>query len=198
MSATRPPTSPRRALLALGLAWLLFPGGEVAARSGGGSGEKAGESVGEYQLKAAFLGKFVKYVTWPVERAPRGAPLRVGVLGSDPFGASLDEIFRGRKVDDRPVEVHRCRTLESTQGLHLLFVPRSESERLGRIVETTRGTGMLLVGESPEFAPGGGVIGFYLEGEKLRFEINLGAARRENLRLSADLLKLARIVGEGK
>jgi hypothetical protein len=198
MSASRTHAS-RRALLALGLAWLLVPGGVAAAHFGGaGGGAVAGESVGEYQLEAAFLGKIVKYVTWPAERAPRGAPLRVGVFGSDPFGAALDEIFRGRKVDDRPVVVHRCRTLESTQGLHLLFVPRSEGERLGRIVEATRGTGVLLVGESPEFAPGGGVIGFYLEGEKLRFEINLAAVRRENLSLSADLLKLARIVGEGK
>lgn len=177
----------RRALVLLALAGLVLP-----------CVVRAGEAVGEYQLKAAFLGKFVKYVTWPSERLAGGSPLRVGVLGTDPFGSVLDEIFKGRKVGEHPVEVRRCRTLDAVQGLQLLFVPRTEGERLERIVEATRGAGVLLVGESPDFAQGGGVIGFYLENDKLRFEINLAAARREGLKLSADLLKLARIVGEGR
>lgn len=156
-----------------------------------------GDGIDEYQLKAAFLSKFVKYVTWPSERtSPKDAPFVMGVLGTDPFGARLDETFKGRKLDDHPIVVRRLAGFEGIASVHVLFVPGRETKHLEQVIALTAGAGVLLVGESSDFALDGGVINFYVEGGKLRFEINTDSAKRQKLRVSSDLLKLARIVGD--
>jgi len=158
-----------------------------------------GESIDEYQLKAAFLSKFVKYVTWPDERTtPPDAPFVVGVLGSDPFGAKLDDTFKSRKVDEHPIVVRRFGGLEGIEGAHVLFVPDREAKDLERVLALTAAAGVLLVGESDDFARAGGVVNFYVEGDKLRFEVNTDAAKRQRLKVSSDLLKVARIVTDKK
>jgi hypothetical protein len=154
------------------------------------------DGVDEYQLKAAFIGKFVKYVTWPPERLGDSAPLVVGVLGQDPFGDKLEAAFKNRKSDERRVVVQRFPTLDGLEGAHVLFVPAQEAARLGDVVRATRDASLLLIGESADFAARGGIINFYLEGDKLRFEINTESAKRQKLKVSSDLLKLARIVSD--
>lgn len=157
------------------------------------------DGIDEYELKAAFLGKFVQYVTWPAERlGDKGEPLVVAVLGGDPFGPRLDQALDGLRLDGRALEVRRAEQLRDLAAAHMLFVPQREAEGLQEILEVTRAASVLVVGESPDFAASGGVIGFYVEREKLRFEVNLEAAKRRNLHLSADLLKVARIVKERK
>jgi hypothetical protein len=166
--------------------------GEHAFPTPAGTGA---DGVDEYQLKAAFIGKFVKYVTWPAERLRDGdTPLVVGVVGQDPFGDKLEAAFKNRKPGDRPVLVRRFHGLQDLEAAHVLFVPAREAERLGEILHATKAAGLLLIGESDDFAALGGVINFYLEGDKLRFEINTESAKRQRLKVSSDLLKLARIV----
>jgi hypothetical protein len=170
---------------AIGASW-------VGSESGSGA-----DGVDEYQLKAAFVGKFVKYVTWPVERLRESdAPLVVGVLGQDPFGDKLEAAFRNRKPDERPVLVRRFAGLDDLAEAHVLFVPERETPRLAEVLRAVKDVGMLLIGESDGFAARGGVINFYLEGDRLRFEINTESAKRQRLKVSSDLLKLARIVAD--
>ena len=172
--------------LLLGLLWLL-------------AGARATDGVDEYELKAAFLGKFVKYVSWPSERlAEKQSPLVVTVFGRDPFGKKLDQALKGVKVEEHPIEVRRVEKLEELRAAHVLFVPQLEAGRLEEILAATREASLLVVGESSGFAENGGAIGFYLEKEKLRFEVNLEAAKRQNLKVSSDLLKVARIVKDRK
>jgi len=157
------------------------------------------DGVDEYELKAAFLGKFVKYVTWPAERlGEKREPLVLAVLGHDPFGRKLDQAVDGLRVNGHALEVRRVEQLHDLAAVHVLFVPQREAEHLDEILGATHAASVLVVGESPDFAARGGAIGFYVDKEKLRFEVNLEAARRQNLRISADLLKVARIVKDGK
>ena len=157
------------------------------------------DGIDEYLLKAAFLGKFVKYVTWPVERlAEKGTPFVVAVLGNDPFGVRLDDAFRDKLLEDHPIQVKRCKATSELAGTHLLFVPAEQMGHLDEILAATRGAGVLLVGEASEFAARGGMINFYVADGKLRFEINNESAKLQKLRVSSDLLKLARIVSSAR
>lgn len=183
MPSPRPRAAAARPLLALLLNLVL---GLSAAPHDG---------VDEYALKAAFLGKFVKYVIWPAENGRAAdAPFVVGVFGSDPFGARIDDAFRDKRVGSHPVAVRRFHDASELAGARMLFVPAAQAARLAEIREATRSGSVLLIGEAPDFAAHGGVINFYLEGTRLRFEINVEAAARESLKISSDLLKLARIV----
>jgi len=165
-----------------------------AVRAGGGGSAGGADGVDEYALKAAFLGKFVKFVSWPAERLGEKDALVVGVLGQDPFGRRLDEIFEKRKDDERRVTIRRVQELEELASLHVLFVPERESARLKEILAAVRESSTLVIGEAGEFAARGGSINFYTEADKIRFEINPEAAKRQKLKVSSDLLKLARIV----
>ena len=149
----------------------------------------------EYKVKATYLFNFAQYVEWPASAFPSaGAPITIGVLGSDEFGSFLDELVQGATVGGRPLHIIRSRQVDELKTCQVLFVSRSESARLAETLSALGDSGVLTVGESAGFAGRGGIIGFVLDGDKVRFEVNLGAAQRKGLKLSAQLLRLSRIV----
>lgn len=166
----------------------------VAALLLGGSAEVAAERLSEYQVKAAFLGKFAYYVEWPKEAfATDDAPLIIGILGRDPFGEQLDQLTENATVGGHPLQLERFARVEEVEACHILFISRSEKRRLSAILEAV-GSGVLTVSELEWFAQSGGMIRLGIEAERIRFEINPEAARRAGLKISSRLLKLARIV----
>lgn len=184
-SPTRAP-SPGR----LARAWLA-----IAALVGLGFAPDLDEKNDEHAVKAAFLYNFTKYVKWPESAfASPKDPLVVAVVGQDPFGKKLDEALKGKTVGMHPLSVVRWKSGAEIERCHLLFVSDSDASRLPRIVEACREKPVLLVGEARGFASRGGAIGFYIQDKKVRFEINPESARRAQLEVSSQLLKLARIV----
>ena len=150
----------------------------------------------EYKLKATFLLNFARFVEWPPDTwASAEAPLTIGVLGDDDFGPFLDQIVHGEKIGNRPLIVRRSRTVEGLKGCNILFVSKSEEARLGTVLMALGQSTVLTVGEVEGFARRGGVINFYLDGERLRFEINADAAVRCGLKISSQLLSLGKLVG---
>lgn len=148
--------------------------------------------VSEYELKAAVLYKLLKFVEWPEGNRKRPY-LTVGILGDDPFGDSLG-ILQNRTVGGRPVAVRRSHSIHALKHCDVLFVTRSESERVEGIVRTASSLNMLTVGDAAGFARRGIIINFYLQDQKLRFEINVEAAKRSGLSISSQVLKLGRVV----
>lgn len=150
----------------------------------------------EYRLKAVFLFNFANFVQWPAHAfASADAPLVICVLGDDPFGEALDETVAGESIDRRHLAVRRVMRGEPLEQCHLLFVSRSETQRLD---EVFRGVGetthVLTVSDIDRFASRGGTIGLFLDRNRVRFEISLNDARRRGLELSSQLLTLGRIV----
>jgi hypothetical protein len=149
----------------------------------------------EYQVKAAFLFNFTRFVTWPGPLPPdTSAPFMVCVAGKDPFGSSLDDIFEGRDVDGRPIAIKRQRLDESPQGCHMLFVAEARAPELRALFGRLDGQSVLTVGDGEEFTRLGGVISLTLQERKVRFAINVQQADRARLKLSAQFLNLATIV----
>jgi hypothetical protein len=140
----------------------------------------------EYQVKAAFLFNFLKFVEWPA--TANDSPWVIGVLGHDPFGEIIDDIVRGKIVNSRTVEVRRFARIADVKDCNILFVGRSDFERIGMPVQP----GLLTVGEAPGFLKSGGIINFYLESNRVHFEIRSDVARLSGLHVSAQLLKLGR------
>jgi hypothetical protein len=149
----------------------------------------------EYQLKAAFLFNFSKFIDWPADSFPNSkSPFTICILGPDPFGRVLDEELNGKELADRPIAVRRCQTQAEARACQIVFVSRQEANRLPEILQVLRGTNALVVGESEGFAAGGGTIEFFLQEDRVRFRINPDAAARAGLTISSKLLALAMIV----
>jgi uncharacterized protein DUF4154 len=176
----------RRARLLVLVAAVLAPG--PAARS------ETAPAPTEYQVKAAFLYSFAKFVQWP-DDAFHGPeePFVVGVLGEDPFGTVLDQTLVGKTVLNRPVVIKRFAKVEDVQA-QILFVAASAARDLPRVLKALRGRAILSAGESEGFAESGGVVGFKTQEKRVRFEINLSRAEEGRLKISSQLLKLATIV----
>ena len=152
----------------------------------------------EYEVKAAFLYNFARFVEWPLDAAGDDRTFVVTVLGRDPFGSALDDTLRGKMIDDKRVVVRRVLRSEDVGRSHIVFISDSEKDRLPAILKSLEAAPVLTVGEMNQFAERGGVIRFKVDQDRIRLEINVAAAERSRLKISSQLLKLARIVGPGK
>lgn len=153
----------------------------------------------EYELKAVFLSNFAQFVEWPAKPIPEDdAPFVVGVLGDDPFGATLDETVRGEKIGRRTLVVRRYRKIEEVGACHVLFICKSESSRLESILSTLGARGILTVSDADRAARRGVMIRFVTEKKKIRLRINLEAAAKAGLTISSKLLRSTEIVSTGR
>lgn len=152
----------------------------------------------ETAVKAAFLVKFANYVDWPPDRDDSG-PFVLAILGSDPFGEMLDRMLIGKEVNGRKLIVRRFRSPEdAVKEAKILFISTSVGSELTEILRIAEQHAVLTVGDMERFAPRGGMVGFRAEGNRVRFDINVEQAGRAGLKVSSQLLKLARIVRTGK
>lgn len=154
-----------------------------------------GQTATEYELKAAFLYNFTKFVEWPGESFPASdSPLRLCVLGDDPFGSELSQVTEGKVVGGHPVQVAVLDNWHHARDCQLVFITSSELTPLRDILHGLRGTSALTVGDSNSFAKEGGMIRLLIEGGRMRFEVNLRAASEAHLKISSKLLSLAKAV----
>ena len=151
----------------------------------------------EYLIKAAYLYQFGRYIQWPAHAfAHDGSPLVIGVLGTDPFSGVLEKIARTKRIEGRPIAVRRFVSMAEYTPCHILFVSSSISaEQKAAAIHKSHQSALLLVGEEPGFAEQGGTVNFFLDENKVRFEINLEFAKQDQLKISSKLLGLAKIVG---
>jgi hypothetical protein len=146
----------------------------------------------EYQIKAAFIFNFAKFVEWPAAAfAKASSPIVVGVLGENPFRDALEKTIKNKTVDEHPVIIREFRAATDATNCHILFISSSEKAQLPQILKQLNGRNVLTVGEMPGFTETGGMINFVLEGTKIRFQINNDAANSAGLKISSKLLNLS-------
>jgi hypothetical protein len=152
----------------------------------------------EYEVKAAFLYNFAKFVEWPTQAFPSSsAPLRICVLGRDPFGDTLDRIVQGKSISGRPIVTRQVQSPLEARACHILFFSRSDAETLKQELAHVRDLPVLAVGEHEGFLLLGGIINFVIDQDRVRFEVNLEAAEHHRLKISSKLLAVARVVDVG-
>jgi hypothetical protein len=163
----------------------------------------------EYQIKAAFIYNFIKFVDWPKEKiADSNEPVIIGIIGKDPFGDAFEPLQEkekkvliqrfqglaeleksGEKKEDQPHPKQ-----DAISKCHLLFVCPSESKRLADIVKAVKNSSILTVADTQGFLEVGGIINFVMEEKKIRFEISVTAAEKAGLKIRSQLLRLAKRV----
>jgi hypothetical protein len=152
----------------------------------------------EYDVKAAFLYNFAKFVEWPASTfAGPAAPIRICVVGSNPFGGHLQAFTRGKQVNGRTIAVRTGVPIASARSCQMVFVSPSERGRTEAILAQLAGRPVLTVGDTADFADQGGIIGLSMDESHVRFQINMVAARRAKLKLSSQVLKVAtQVIGQ--
>jgi len=159
-----------------------------------GSWAHSGEIALEFKVKTAFVHNFIPYINWPEGTFKNGnEPVRIGVLGDGPLVRAIPTLEE-KNVSGRRIEVRVLDSLSDLNQLHILVVCESEKHRYREILDALPESGVLTIGNTASFVDLGGVIGFYLQEDKVRFKINLESARVQNLKISSKLLRLATLV----
>jgi hypothetical protein len=173
--------------------WRLLTGIVAALALFGATGLFAQQpKPNEYQVKATYLYNFGRFVKWPgTFPAGKGDSFSVCVLGQDPFGAILDSTLAGEALDGKPVVLRRIAKPQDAGECRILFISSTEEKHLKEILTALDDSEVLTVSDMPGFTRRGGMIQFVLEGDRVRFEINLASAESARLILSSELLKVA-------
>lgn len=148
----------------------------------------------EYQVKAAFLFNFPKFIEWPAEtfKGP-GDPITICVFGQNPFGGALEDVVRNKTLANRAFVVRDVVNAQQASKCQVVFVAASERKRYRPLLEELRRHSVLTVGETEDFTANGGIINFKLKDARVRIEIDAGAAELAKLHISSKLLSLAEV-----
>ena len=152
----------------------------------------------EYKIKMAFIYNFTKFITWPeTDKVFKNTDDFVGItIGGDPFGVSLQEFSEKITVKGKRAVIRNAASAREIEACHILFISASEESNLKQILDKVKWKPVLTVSDTAGFAQKGVIINFFVEENRIRFEINLRAAKKAGFNISSDLLKLARIVTE--
>jgi uncharacterized protein DUF4154 len=164
--------------------WLLFAGSSAFGQ----------QKPSEYQVEAAYLYNFARFVEWPAKGTNAPGPFTICVLGEDPFGPALETTLAGETIGNQRVAARRISSPQMSGDCQILFISSSEANRLDKIVEALDKSTILTVSEIPHFSQRRGMIQFVLKENRIRFEVNLTATQRAGLTLSSELLKVATVV----
>jgi hypothetical protein len=161
----------------------------AAALAAGGS--VRGQRVTEQDVKAVFLYKFTNFVEWPATAAPSPDAFRICIVANKEMTAVIERTMQGESVNGRRVETIAPASPSAARNCHMLFVGHGEMPRAEPLLAAVRDLPVLTVGESEDFLAKGGAIGFVLDDNRVRFDINVENARRGGLSVSSRLLQVA-------
>jgi hypothetical protein len=148
----------------------------------------------DYQVKAAYLYNFGRFVDWPVNTTAKAEVFTVCVLGRDPFGPVLDHALAGETIGGKNVVARRISSPQESSICQILFLGSAEESRLSKIIEAANKDAVLTVSDMPQFSERGGMVQFVVEDKRVRFEVNLTAAQNAGLTLRSELLRVAKVV----
>ena len=170
------------------LAFLLLMGSEINPTL-----SKSNEDL-EYEVKAAMIYNFTRFIEWPSSTWKReGEPMIVGVIGSSPIESNLTDTMQGKTHSGHEIRVIRIHAIEEIKKCQMVFVAKSEKDRMEAVLSAANDTGALTVSDIEGFVPSGGMIGFIFETKRIRFEISPATANQAGITISSKLLQLAKL-----
>ena len=145
------------------------------------------------KIRAGMLLNFAKFVEWPAEAGPAN-PLSICVIDDAAVAEALEESLRGRSSNGRELIVRRLKADGAVRECHVLYASGLNRERATQLLDRVKEASVFTVSDFEGFAPMGGVVQFFMQGNRMRFAINPAAAQRARLRVSAQVLSVGTIV----
>jgi hypothetical protein len=163
-----------------------------------GGSRVGAQSLAAPELKAAFLYNFAQFMEWPAETVPAGSPLALCIVNDIAVADALEKTVNGRTAEGHSLTVKRLKAGAPLPPCHVLFVAGSDLKRSLEVVETVKGGLVLTVSDAARFAETGGMVELFLEGDRMRFAVNVDALQRARVRMSSRVLGLAKVVRDHK
>jgi hypothetical protein len=146
----------------------------------------------DYKFHSLFIYNFTKYVEWPESK--KSGDFVIGVLGKSDITESLKQMAESKTVGDQKISVNVINDLSAVNKCHILFLPQNESNKLDDVMAQAALGSVLVVTERPGLAKRGSAINFIIENGRWRFELNLAAFEKTNLKVAGELVKLGKVI----
>jgi hypothetical protein len=159
-----------------------------------GASVRADSNLTENDVKAAYLCNFVKFVQWdPNSPQMHGDQIAICILGDDPFGEQLQHLLAGQTIQGKPIKLLHIASAAEADSCSEVFINVPDRQIASTLASLSH-PHVLTVGNDPDFVDQGGMVAFRRVGDRVRFDINLRAAEEAHLKISSDLLRLAKRV----
>jgi YfiR/HmsC-like len=155
----------------------------------------SGQSVDEYEVKAAFLFNFTKFVEWPKNDSDA---FNICILGDDPFGPNLDELVKGKVANGKKLQIRRLKDAPEAKQCQIVYVRGEEKNKASQVIDAVQKMPVLTVGERSAFGKMGGIVYLTMMDDHVGVGINAAAAESSGLKISAKLLSLAKSSKDGE
>jgi hypothetical protein len=147
----------------------------------------------EYEVKAAYIFYFAKFVNWSEEAFPhKKAPLTIGIFDDREFDSLVATIVKDKTVQDHPISIKRLKADADLQGCHIIYISSSALKRTKTLIDSIRDLPALTITEADSHYKSKGIINLNVEGGKVQFEVDVAGAERAHLQISSKLLRLGR------
>jgi hypothetical protein len=187
------PILKQKLLRALGLILFAAFVAGIPASFAAESMSAADRAVTEYEVKAAYVFYFAKFVDWPPAAFPsKNAPITIGIIGDDEFGNLLASIVKDKTIQEHAIQIRLLKWPADLHTCHMVFVGVSEQKRFRQIAESLKDRPVLTITETEDSSQAKGIMNLFVEGGKVQFEIHIAEAEKARLRISSKLLRLAR------
>ncbi len=144
----------------------------------------------EYQLKAAYLLNFARFIYWPDQAIEETQSFNICVMGENPFGESLDRLSN-KKIKNKKIKIKYIQSFSVKKQCHILYISENKKESHREIIKKTNGNVVLTVSDIDGFASSGGMIGFVRIKNKIKFEINVAQSKKSEIKYRSQLLEVA-------
>jgi hypothetical protein len=140
-----------------------------------------------YTVKALFIYNFTKYIEWP--NLKPGTPFIIQVHGDAEMKERLEKMLKGRKVQDHPIVVRQY-TPADTTSVQINYIPARYYYKAQAMLDARDEKGSLEITDGLNNKNNHGINLLRID-DKLKFQLNEQALRKEGLKISTQLLELA-------
>ncbi|RDH82354.1 MAG: DUF4154 domain-containing protein [endosymbiont of Galathealinum brachiosum] len=144
----------------------------------------------EYQLKAAYLLNFARFIYWPDQVIESRDYFNICVIGDSPFEESLDRLSN-KKIKNKKIKIKYSQDFERENYCHIVYISDGNKNKYREIINKINGEPILTVSDIDDFANYGGMIGFIRVKNKIKFEINVEKSTKSNIKYRSQLLEVA-------
>jgi len=151
----------------------------------------------ENQLKAVFLYNFTQFVEWPSSAfSTPDSPFIIGVLGKNPLGTYLEEVSEGETASGHPIMIkYYSSVIPEISTCQILFINKTFRD-VEQATQLAKGKPILTVSDHENFMKRAGMLRFFVQEGKIRFEINTDVSSSSGLIISSKLMRVATVYQE--
>ncbi len=149
----------------------------------------------ENVIKAAYIERITRFIEWPQTQTEKDTSVFViGVYEDNEFYNTLVKVFKNKTIKGHRAEIIQIANIGQIEFSNLCYIDEKLRANIEKIVTVANNNGVLMMSQVKDFGEKGIHINFYVEDDKLKFEINKQSISSGKFKVSSLLMKSSKII----